>query len=133
VEHELKGKLAHLQSAYLRAASRPRLLRELMIESLSTFLVLARALLRFFDPEVPPRKMEALQALRAHVDIDAGAFEAVQAVKEGLARPGGAERRALFGRYLAAVEQLVVTADTKLDPSGGAGIAPGDREKEEAR
>lgn len=130
VEHEMKGKLAYLQSEYLRTGGRDRPLRALMSESLSTFLVLARALLRFFDPQIPPRKMEALHALCTHVDVDAEAFEQVQAVKERRSTPRGEILRAMFDRYLSAIEQLAVTADTKLDPHGGARLA-GETERKE--
>lgn len=125
VEHELKGKLAYLQSEYLRAGVNDRALRGLMSDSLSTFLILARALLRFFHPDVPPRKEDAPPALEKHVAIDTEVFETVRAVKEGRNRPGGDELRRLFDRYLAAVEHLAVTADTHLDPGGGVRLPAG--------
>jgi hypothetical protein len=126
VEHELKGKFAALQSEYLRLGAHDRALRGLMAESLSTFLVLARALLRFFDPSVPPRKFAALTALRKHIALDSEAFEAVQAVKEGRAKPRGEALRTLFDRYLAAIDHLTVTADTRLDPGGGVTLPASD-------
>jgi len=125
VEHELKGKLAYLQGEYLRAGRDDRALRGLMADSLSTFLILARALLRFFHPDAPPRKEDAPRALEKHVALDAEVFESVRAVKEGRNRPGGDDLRRLLDRYLAALEQLAVAADTHLDPGGGARLPAG--------
>jgi predicted nucleotidyltransferase len=118
IEHELRGKLAHLQGQYLRVRDSDRALRALLADSVSTFLVLARALLRFFEKEVPKRKLDALRALGSHTPVDVEAFAAVQAVKERRAKPRGAVLRAWVERYLAAVEQLVMVADTQLDSEG---------------
>ncbi|MDZ4197973.1 MAG: hypothetical protein U1E27_01665 [Kiritimatiellia bacterium] len=130
VEHELKGKLAYLQSEYLRVGESDRALRGLLAGSLSTFLILARALLRFFDPVVPPRKSDALRALCGHIALDAEALETVQAIKDGLIQPRGPELRDLWDRYLTTVEQLVITADTRLDPGGGV-LWPDDKTTQE--
>ncbi len=123
LEHELRGKLIALREQFLLASGRPARIERLLVESLSPFLVLCRAALRLFGPGAPAVKMEALKELAARLSFDTAAFEQVRALKEGRARLRGAEARALFGRYLEAVEIIVDAVDAHLrggGPDGGA-------------
>jgi hypothetical protein len=107
VERELTGKLLSLRAKYAVAADRPAAVRELMLGSLSTFLVLFRAALRLFEREVPEVKLEALRALAKHISFDTRPFEQLSELKQlsPAARRGAAE--VSFAAYLGAIEGVV--------------------------
>lgn len=114
LEHELKGKLIQLRERYLLTGGRAKRVAELMVRSLSTFLVLFRASLRLFEDNVPPKKLEALAALRKHVSFDEDVFRTIHRMKEGSARPPDPDVEPLFERYLQAVEAVVDAVDSHI-------------------
>ena len=99
LERELKGKLMQLRSRYLLSSGKPHQLTQLMIRSLSTFLVLCRGALRLYQAEVPTKKLDALAALARHIPIQTGAFESVAQLKSGK-RLRGVVAEKLFAEYL---------------------------------
>jgi hypothetical protein len=107
IERELTGKLLALRGKYAVVADKPAAVRELMIGSLSTFLVLFRAALRLYDEAVPEVKLEAMQALAKHVSFDTLPFEQLAELKQmsTAARRGAAE--VSFSSYLGAIECVV--------------------------
>lgn len=113
LERQLKERLLQLRESYLlRAAGSGREIRDLLIRSLSTFLVLFRAALRLWEPEVPPKKMEAARRLARHVPFDVEVFDQL-----GRAKATGRlqeQPRALMVRVLAAVERVSEAVDQKL-------------------
>ncbi len=115
LEHELKGKLMKLRAQYLLVKDQPRRVTELMIRSLSTFLVLCRGALRLYQPEVPVRKLEALAALVRHVPIQTHIFETISQLKVGKKVPRVVPDD-LFGEYLRAIESVVEAVDAFLHP-----------------
>ena len=82
LERELKGKLLQLRERYLLAADKPREVKTLLLQSLSTFLVLCRAALRLWQPEIPAKKLEAARALKHHIPFDMSVFERIEQLKE---------------------------------------------------
>jgi hypothetical protein len=114
LERELKSALVQLREGFLIAEAKPKRVRKLMVESLSTILVLFRAALRLYQPSVPPLKIDALKALASHVDFDATVFLEIEALKEGKDVSGGADRLGLFERYLETVESVVDKVDAHV-------------------
>ena len=112
LEHELKGKLIQLRENYLVTEGRNRRVTDLMVESLSTFLVLFRAALRLYQEDVPQRKAEALHALAQHITFDARVFETIRGLKEGTTKPRDVDAETLFAQYLQTVESVVDAVDT---------------------
>lgn len=106
LEADLKGKLITLREHYLFTRGKPRLVTDLLIASLSSFLVLFRAALRLFQSDVPNRKMDALLALARRIPFDTRPFETVKQMKEGHKVPGLVADD-LFAEYLRAVETVV--------------------------
>src|SRR5262249_24950905 len=89
LDRELKGKLLALRSRYLATQGRGERIERLMTGSLSTFLVLFRAALRLFEPQVPPAKLAALDALTRHISFDPEPFRCVYHLRAGHALPAG--------------------------------------------
>lgn len=124
LERELKGKLLALREEYVLAQGRRQQTTDLMIHSLSTFLVLSRAALRLYQGEVPAAKLDALRALASHISLDPQPFLVVAALKEGKRRLDAAATQRLFQDYLSAVEAIVSAVDRRLHPPAEAS-APG--------
>ncbi len=104
LEHELKGKLIQLRESYLLTASKPDEIVDLMIHSLSTFQVLLRATLRFYEINVPRKKRDAVISLAKHVNFDVGIFDEVNDLKDGVLAIEDIDVMAFFDRYLRAAE-----------------------------
>ena len=114
LERELKAKLLHLRESYLLASAKPRRVVELLVASLSAFLVLFRASLRLFQDDVPVRKLDALQALAAHIAFDPQVFHTVQELKEGRLKRRDVSAAELAEEYFRTVEQVADAVDRRL-------------------
>ena len=117
LEHELKGKLIRLREHYLATAGKPRRVLDLMMNSLSSFMVLIRAVLRLFQEKVPPRKVEAVRELEAKIHFDAEVFEIIDALKAGTKKAKEVDPDQLFERYLMTIETIVSAVDAHLSKS----------------
>ena len=82
VERELTGKLLSLRGKFAVVADRPRPVQDLMLGSLSTFLVLFRAALRLYQESVPDIKLDALHALAQAYPFDTAPFERLFEAKQ---------------------------------------------------
>lgn len=102
LEREWKVKLLQLRERYLLTHGQPSRVAGLMEASLSTILVLCRATLRLYQPEVPASKLDAAGALAQRIGFDAGVFAAVHEAKASR-RQAPAE---LFGSYLETIEKI---------------------------
>ena len=114
LEHELKSKLIQLREGFLAVGGKPKHVLELMIKSLSNFLVLFRAALRLYQDAVPPTKMEALHALSERIEFDIEVFETIEELKEGRKKPRHVDPDDLFEKYLRTVEAVVDTIDAHM-------------------
>ncbi|MFC1468163.1 hypothetical protein ACFLQY_05740, partial [Verrucomicrobiota bacterium] len=111
IERELRGKLIQLRQRYIASGGKPKVVVQLMTQSLSTFLVLFRAALRLFEEHVPVQKTLALEKLGKHINFEPAAFKTVQLLKEGKLKAKQVEARELFAQYLSAIEQAINAVD----------------------
>jgi hypothetical protein len=114
IEHELRGKLIRLRQSYLLTQGKPRAVADLMIQSLSTFLVLFRAALRLFEPEVPQKKFQSLEKLSTHLAFDGSVFRTVQELKDGTKKPKEVSVGELFNNYLKTIECVIDAVDAYI-------------------
>ena len=114
IEHELRGKLIQLRQRYLLTGGKPKAVGELMVQSLSTFLVLFRAALRLFEEPVPQKKIEALAKLAAHLHFDVSVFKTVQQLKDGTIKQKEIAVGELFGNYLKTIECVIDAVDAHI-------------------
>ena len=109
-EHEARGKLLRLRALFLDAAGRPAALEQLMVESLKSFLVVLRHLLRLRGAGEAHGYREVLAAGAGLL----GPLPVMQRLldrRAGDARLGAAALREEFGGYLAEVERIVAALD----------------------
>jgi predicted nucleotidyltransferase len=109
-EREARGKLLRLRALFLEAAGAPAALEALVVESLKSFLVVLRHLLRLRHAgdadgyravlDAGERLLGALPAMRRALDH-----------RDGVTRLSGRALRADFGAYLAEVERIVAAVD----------------------
>ena len=109
-EYEARGKLLRLRALFLETARVPEALEQLMVESLKTFLVVLRHLLRL-------RGVDAAHGYRAVLAAGERALGPLPTMRRLLDHRAGDRHlraealRAEFGAYLAEVERIVAAID----------------------
>ncbi len=114
LERELKGNLLRLRQQYLLVRQEPAQMRDLMSESLSTFLVLMRAALRLFEPQVPDCKVDAMQRLAGRIAFSQRPFARIDQLRSGKASIRPSDLDPLFHDYVAAIEAVADGIDRFL-------------------
>ena len=111
LEHEAMGKLLQLRQGILGAGGDRRRLIELLAASLSTFMVIFRALLRY-QGESPPTDYERLvHAVVAKTGMDGAPFVRVVRHLRGSERLPEREAQQVLAGYLAGAHVLVEYLD----------------------
>ena len=76
----------------------------LLIATLSTFQILLRGELRFFEVTGPFRKYEAVRRFAMHAPFELAVFDEIQEMKDGKIELEMVDVRNLFQRFLQTVE-----------------------------
>lgn len=105
-EQEIKAKVLRLRQLYLEHGDSPRDLRKLLVESIGSFLVLFRALLRSRDVR-PPFDPEAILAELNERGLALAATAAVVNLKRTKTSVADPEVHGLFARYLDDIRAVV--------------------------
>jgi predicted nucleotidyltransferase len=110
-EHEARSKLLRLRALYLECATDQQRLQALILDSLKTFLVLMRNLLRLRGGDGPQHYTEVLSHFEQRLQCSFPRMHQLLAIRVN-AKPWPAEELSLFFRdYLAEVQQLVAVID----------------------
>lgn len=113
VEHELRAKLLRLRQKAGAILSDPDALLGLMLDSVSTFCVLARHALLLSGIPAPSQRRETIRKL-SEIGVDQQPFERLIAMREMKGKPESAGAIALFEDYLRVIQSLVAQVD-RLD------------------
>ena len=112
-EYELRSKLIQLRRHYIPASSSLEGLKSLMVDSLSSFAAIFRAVLIIEGLTPPNSKPEILAAIVDHLGIDGSPFEKILQIREndaaGKLDEVGANR--LFGEYMEQIEKVIDAVD----------------------
>ena len=114
IEHELRGALISLRQKYLLTQGKEKAVADLMVGSLSTFLVLFRASLRLFSNDIPQKKFQALEKLAGHLSFDFSVFQTLEKLKNGSAKTKDVDVPELFSNYLKTVELIIDAVDAHI-------------------
>ncbi len=114
VEHELRGNLIQLRQQYLLSAGNSKEVCNLMVRSLSSFLVLFRASLRLFTNDIPQKKFQALEKLNETIPVPLDVFRKVQELKDGSLKPKAVDAEALFEEYIKTIECVIDAVDAHI-------------------
>lgn len=117
LEYELKSKLIRLREHYLMVCGNSKEVMSLMVDSLSSILVLFRGALRLFNEPAPAPKMDALRLLSDRLQFPADVFETIQQLKTGSISAKNIQADELFGRYLTKIETVADYIDRHLRSS----------------
>ncbi|HEX6966969.1 MAG TPA: nucleotidyltransferase domain-containing protein [Gemmatimonadaceae bacterium] len=111
LEHQAKGKVLQLRRAILASHGEAKRHIELLSSSLSTFMVIFRALLRLYD-EIPPADNEALiTQVAARTGIGLEAFVRVVHHVRGATTLSERDVNEVLSGYLAGAEQIASFVD----------------------
>jgi hypothetical protein len=112
VEHELRSKLLRLRQKAGGLLSDDALLLRLMVDSVSTFCVLLRHVLRLEGEAPRYNKREIVHAACARFSIEREPFDTLLDVREGKRKPKQVTDPAgLLGRYLSAIGSVISAVD----------------------
>jgi hypothetical protein len=118
IEYELKSKLLQLRERFLLLEGSAKQTMKLMVDSISTFLVLFRGALRLFQREVQATKIDAARLLSKELDFSVEVFETVYAIRSAARSGKDLDARALFEDYLKAIETVVDKVDQQTRKTG---------------
>lgn len=112
-EYELRSKLIQLRRLYIPACQSVEKLVSLMVESLSSFAALFRAVLILRGVEPPVRKPQIIAATVKNLKIDGSSFEEILALRERGVPVAFEEVAAnkLFSRYMLEIENVIDAVD----------------------
>jgi predicted nucleotidyltransferase len=115
LEYELREKTILLRERLLLAGTDKKQLWELVMASLSTFVTLFRHSLIALGEAPPDSKREVIQALARRIQFDSTVFLQLVDTREGKAESKQLDAGEVFGRYLAAIQQVTAAVDRMLD------------------
>jgi len=111
VEHEAMGKLLKLRQGVLAAGGDQKRLVELLAASLSTIMVIFRAVIRLHGGVPAKDNLAVSQAFAAYTRVDAAPFERVVRHVRGDQAITPADAGAVMAGYLGGMEALVAHLD----------------------
>ncbi|MBI4055308.1 MAG: hypothetical protein HY402_04155 [Elusimicrobia bacterium] len=118
LERELKTNLIKLRQSYLVIADQPKEVRNLMIRSSSTFLVLFRSFLRLLNLSPLPPKSQVPQILSQHLSVDVEVFAYIERLKRKDPWALKEEVDPWIARYFQTVEKAADAVDAWIkDPT----------------
>jgi predicted nucleotidyltransferase len=110
VEYQLRSHLLRLRQKAAGVLSDRGALMKLMLDSVSTFLVLARHAALLSGVESGGRKRDTAAAL-PKIDVEAKPFDTLLDIREAKEKAAGADATLLFSQYLKQIEALVRHVD----------------------
>lgn len=114
LERELKVRLQLLRRRYVACAGDDERVAHLIAASVSTFLVLLRAVLRLYNEAVPAEKVDSLGPLTKYLEFDPQPLREAMELRAQQGQPLPAHLDGLFSRYLKSIEQVVHSVDRHL-------------------
>jgi hypothetical protein len=111
LEHELRTKLLFLRQHYLVSSRDDGKVRHLMLDSVSSFIVLFRHTLVSMGEKPPRTKNEVVERLAAGAQFDAAPFQQLLKVREGKLKAEALDVKSVFAGYLQGIEKVVRAVD----------------------
>jgi hypothetical protein len=110
-EHEARSKLLRLRALYLECAGDPPRLQTLMLDSLKTFLILMRNLIRLHGKTGRLTYVEVLEQFEQHFHQTFPRMRQLIALRTGQQQWPGTPMADSFRDYLAEVQEIVAVID----------------------
>lgn len=112
-EYELRSKLIRLRRAYIPASASVEGLKKLMVDSLSSFASLCRAVLMLAGTEPPTAKHEIVALTAQKFGLDGKVFEKIFNLRDnnGSRTLDDVSANALFADYMEQIENIIRAVD----------------------
>lgn len=110
-EHEVRSRLLRLQALYLERAGEPPRLRQILLDSLKTFLTLMRHLLRLQGKGGVQNYAEVLSLFEQHFQVAFPEMRRLIAIRQGLRDWPHEPATEFFREYLEDVQRFVAIID----------------------
>ncbi|MGC9337598.1 MAG: hypothetical protein ACP5EQ_05830 [Candidatus Cloacimonadia bacterium] len=110
-ERELKGKLLILRLALLENSGNSRILLNIVVTSLASFVPVLRAILVIKNEEVPKRTYDIIQKADAIIKIDLSLFYTALKIKNHQLKLKGEDFVTFFENYIHVVDNLAAFVD----------------------
>ena len=111
IEHDLRSKQLRLRQKAAGILSDDDHLRRLLVDSVSTFLVLFRHALALHGVDAPTGKRDVLERARERFAFDPAPFESLLDIREKRIRPREVEPVGLLGPYLDGIASVIDAVD----------------------
>jgi hypothetical protein len=111
VEHDLRAKLLRLRQKASAILSDKDVLRQLLVESVSTFCVLFRHALILSGVEGPAQKRDVVERAAERFGLDPGPFRSLLDQREQKAKAQELDPQALLGSYLIEIGKVIDAVD----------------------
>jgi len=109
-EFELKGKLLKLRQGYMLSQSKSDL-QNLLIDSITTFLIVFRHVIRLLNEEPPLKRIDALKVLAEKTKINPEVFITIFNMKRGDKEALKKDPELIIEEYLKEIERVVDVVD----------------------
>ena len=110
-ESELKGKLLKLRQGYMNTGGKTSGVRELLISSVSTFLIVSRHILYLLGRTPPAKRLDALNMLSEHIKINTEPFISILKMKNEEKETSKLDPVVIFEQYIEEIEKIVDFVD----------------------
>ncbi|MDO8734781.1 MAG: hypothetical protein Q7K21_06450 [Elusimicrobiota bacterium] len=111
-EFELKGKLLKLQQGYVVSRNKSDV-RNLLIKSVTTFLILFRHIVRLFNEVPPAKRLDALNILSGKTGLNPSVFVTIFNMKRGDKDVLKLDPEPVMKEYLEEIEKMVEVVDSR--------------------
>jgi hypothetical protein len=119
VEHELRAKLLRLRQKASGVLSDKGVMRNLLVDSVSTFCVLFRHALILHGIDGPARKRDVIDRARERFGIDTAPFDALLDQREERRKPQEIEPETLLAAYMNEIGKVIDSVDLLEKPISG--------------
>ncbi|PKL92705.1 MAG: hypothetical protein CVV21_02815 [Candidatus Goldiibacteriota bacterium HGW-Goldbacteria-1] len=109
IEREMKGSILRLRQAYILTGGNSRDVIKLIRGSVSTFVVIFKAILRLYGKKVPAKKWDIIMNMPKNFKLNHSIFADALALKEG--RETVADANMFFSTYMAEIEKVNLIID----------------------
>ncbi len=116
-ERELKGWTHNLGQAYIKSLGSDRILRELFVSFLSSYIPIFRAILFLFDNDIPKERSTVLDECEKVLNIRMNVFRELVAIKMGKYKPSHEELKNDFQKMYNVLDEISKIID-QLASSG---------------
>jgi len=110
-EREIKGKLFHLRQSFITSGMNPKIMRQILINTIPTFKVIFESLLFLKNESVPNRRQEIFIKVAKVFAVDDSEFSTIFDLKTGRTRFNKKRLTELFERYIDTITQISIAVD----------------------